>query len=286
MPNQYNFRSDITTNTNPRFLASRIVKIPEELILYEEIPASFAYDADDNIELHFYVIPSNELLLSALVKLGDGIVKTHLVEYVDRTYKNYVRIDFTKLFLDKNLILVPGDYKVSINFFSDEIGAYDNKILNIDAISESRTEVQLSFNNTVDQVSIEENNRLAKEFVEKSFNKVDAIGAAQKIFKSGVELNDPTEGVTATTVIQNVEVVDGQTYENTVGRIDKIQAREQFEKDLNDFIVDLYKTIVEEIVIINDERIQEDEYQSFIQAVVDKKLESFRKTVDTRIQVS
>lgn len=286
MPNQYNFFSDVTTNTEPRFLASRIVNTSTLDVLLEEIPASFAYDQDDNIELHFYTIPANNLLFSAVVKLGDGIVKTHTVEYIDRTYKNYIRIDFTKLFVDKNLILVPGDYRVSINFFSDEIGSYDNKILNINTISESRTEVQLSFNNVKDEIDIEENNRLAKEFVEKSFNKVDAIGAAQKIFKSGVELNDPTEGVTSVNVIENLEVVNGQTYENTTDRIDRIGARQQFEKDLNDFIVDLYKSIVEEIVIINDERIQEDEYQLIIESVINKKLESFRKSVDNRIQIS
>lgn len=286
MPNQYNFRSDITTNTDLRFLASRIVKVPSELILYEEIPASFAYDPDDNIELHFYTISSNDLLFSTVITLKDNILKTHLVEYTDKTYKNYIRIDFTKLFIDKNLILVPGDYKVSINFFSDEIGSYDSKILNIDTISDSRTEVQLSFNNIVDSVSIEENRRLSKEFVEKSFNIVDAIGAAEKIFKSGVETADPSEGVTSTNIIERIEIVDGQTYNNTISRIEKIQQLPQFEKDLNDFVVDLYQSIVEEIVIINDERIQEDEYQSIIQAIVNKKLESFRKTVDNRIQVS
>jgi hypothetical protein len=286
MPNQYNFYSDVTTKTEPRFLASRIVNTNTTDVLYEEIPASFAYDQDDNIELHFYTIPSNQLLMSTTIKLTDGIIKTHLVEYSDRTYKNYIRIDFTKLFLDKKKTLVPGDYRVSINFFSDEVGSYDNRILNIDQISESRTEVQLSFNNVKDQIDIQENNRLAKEFVEKSFTRVDAVGTAQKIFKSGVELNDPTEGVTSKNIIQNIEVVGGQTYNNTIGRIDRIKAREKFEKDLNDFVVDLYKTIVEEIVIINDERIQEDEYRVLIQSAVDKKIESFKKIVDDRIKIS
>lgn len=285
MPNQDNFRSDITTTTAPRFLASRIVRVPEELILYEEIPASFAYDQHDNIELHFYSVLSNQLVLSTVINLKEDIIKSHLVEYTDKTYKNYIRIDFTKLFNDKNLLLVPGDYKVAINFFSDEIGSYTKKILSIDAISTSRTEVQLSFNNTIDEPTIIENNRLAKEFVEKSFNKVDAIGTAEKIFKSGVELNDPFEGLTAKNVIQVIET-GGQTYNNTIGRVDKINARGQFEKDLNDFIVDLYKTIVEEIVISKDERIQEDEYKILIQSAVSKKLENLRKSVDDRIKIS
>jgi hypothetical protein len=285
MPNQINFRSDITTNTDPRFLASRIVRVPGELVLYEEIPASFAYDKDDNIELHFYSIPSNQLILSTVVKLSDDVIKSHLVEYTDKTYKNYVRLDFTKLFIDKNLVLIPSDYRVVINFFSDEIGTYNNKILRLDVISDSRTEVQLSFNNTIDEPTIVENNRLAKEFIEKSFSKVDAIGVAEKIFQTGVEQADPTEGVTSVNVIQNIEI-GGQTYDNTIGRIDKVGIRTEFEKDLNDFILDLYKTIVEEIVIVNDERIQEDEYRTIIENAVKDTLENLRKTVDSRIQIS
>lgn len=285
MPNQNNFRSDITTKTEPRFLASRIVNSPSELIFYEEIPASFAYDQDDNIEIHFYSVTTNQLILSTVIKLSDAIVKSHLVEYTDKTYKNYIRIDFTKLFVDKNLVLLPGDYRVAINFFSDEIGRYDNKILRIDFITESRTELQLSFNNTVDEPTVTDDNRLAKEFVEKSFNKIDAVGAAEKIFKSGVTLNDPNEGVTATNVIQNIEVVD-QTYADTIGRIEKVGIRQEFEKDLNDFILDLYKSIAEEIVIINDERIQEDEYRIIIEDIIDKKLENLRNAVDARIQIS
>lgn len=286
MPNQYNFRSDITTKTEPRFLASRIVRVPEEIIFYEEIPASFAYDEQDNVELHFYSLPSNQLVFSTVAKLTDDILKSHLVEYVDKTYKNYIRIDITKLFVDKNLILIPGDYRVAINFFSDEIGSYDNKILTIDEISPSKTEIQLAFNNTIDEPTVELNNRLAREFVEKSFNKVDAIGVAQKIFKSGVELNNATEGVNAVNIIDRINVVVGQTYSQTVRRIDRIRAREEFDKDLNNFVLELYKSIVEQIVIVNDERIQEDEYQEIIRSMVTKYLENLRKTIDARIQIS
>lgn len=286
MPNQYNFRSDVTTKTEPRFLASRVVRVPEELVFYEEIPASFAYDQQDNIEVHFYSIPGNQLILSTIIKLQDDIIKSHLVEYVDKTYKNYIRIDFTKLFIDKNLILVPGDYRMVINFFSDEVGSYDNRILTIDTISDSKTEVQLSFNNTVDQISVEENNRLAKEFVEKSFSRVDSIGVAEKVFKSGVELNDPLEGLTSLNVVQYIDVVDEQTYDNTIRKIDKIGARQNFDKLLNDFIVDLYKSITQEIVILEDERIQADEYEKIIRMVVNKKFESLRTACDPRIQLS
>jgi hypothetical protein len=206
MPNQANFRSNITTQTEPRFTASRIVSNPSELILFEEVPASFAFDAQDNVEVHFYTIPGNQLLLSATVTLNDEVVKSHIVAYNDNSYKNYIRIDFTKLFVDKNLILVPGDYRLVLNFFSDEIGSYTDRRLTIDTISPTRTEVQLTFNNVIDEVTRRENQYLLKEFVEPSFTKADAVGVAEKIFKSGVELDDSTEGVTADTIVENIEI--------------------------------------------------------------------------------
>lgn len=286
MPNQTNFRSDVTTITDPRFSASRIARFPEESILLEEVPASFAFDKDDNIEIHFYTIPGNQLLLSTVVTMNDDILKTHIVSYNDGTYKNYIRIDFTKLFINKEILLVPSDYRVVLNIFSDEIGNYTERKLNLDIISNSRTEVQLSFNNTIDDVSREENLYLLKEFVEKSFNKTDAVGVAEKIFISGVNLKDSDEGVTATNIIDNIEVGGIQTTEDTIDRIDRIELRQVFETQLNDFVQYLFKYIREEIVIKGDDRIQKDEYQELIKKVVNEKINNLRQTVDSRIVVS
>lgn len=286
MPTQYNFRSNVTNVLEPRFTASRIVKFPGEVILLEEIPASFAFDKDDNVELHFYTIPENQLLLSTVVKLSDDILKSHFVSYADGTYKSYIRIDFTKLFIDKEILLVPSDYRMVLNIFSDEIGSYNNRKLNIDVISDSRTEVELSFNDTIDEVYKKENLYLLKEFVEKSFNRTDAVGVAEKIFMSGVELNDPLEGVTSTNIIDNIEINGIQTTEATVDRIDRINLREIFENQLNDFVQELYKYIRKEIVINGDDRIQKDEYQKLIISVVKEKINNLRQTVDSRIVVS
>ena len=284
MPNQANFRSNITTQTEPRFTASRIVSNPSELILFEEVPASFAFDAQDNVEVHFYTIPGNQLLLSATVTLNDEVVKSHIVAYNDNSYKNYIRIDFTKLFLDKNLILVPGDYRLVLNFFSDEIGSYTDRRLTIDTISPTRTEVQLTFNNVIDEVTRRENQYLLKEFVEPSFTKADAVGVAEKIFKSGVELDDSTEGVTADTIVENIEIPEiNQTYANTMARIDRLNLRESFDAQVNNFLVELYSFIREEIVINGDDRIQQDEYEQFIRSVVENKIRFLYQAIDSRI---
>jgi hypothetical protein len=287
MPNQANFRSDITTQTEPRFAASRIVSNPNELILFEEVPASFAFDAQDTVEVHFYTIPGNQLLLSTTITLSDQIIKSHIVSYSDNSYKNYIRIDFTKLFIDKNLILVPGDYKLVLNFFSDEIGSYTDRRLTIDTISPSRTEVQLTFNNIIDAVTRNDDTYLLREFVEPSFNKSDAVGVAQKIFTSGINLNDPAEGVTAKTVVDNIEILEiNQTYANTIARIDALNLRESFDAQINDLILQLYTFISEEIVINGDDRIQQDEYEQIIRSVVADKISNLRQIMDTRINVS
>ena len=287
MPNQANFRSDVTTQTEPRFTASRIVSNPNEIILFEEVPASFAFDAQDNVEVHFYTIPGNQLLLSTTITLSDGIIKSHIVSYGDNSYKNYIRIDFTKLFKDKNLILVPGDYRMVLNFFSVEIGSYTDKRLTIDTISPLRTEVQLTFNNVVDDVTRREDAYLLREFVEPSFNKSDAVGVAQKIFKSGVELNNSTEGVTVDNVVANIEIPEiNQTYANTIARIDKLNLRESFNIQVNDFLLQLYTFISEDIIINGDDRIQQDEYEQIIRSVVRDNIGNLQQIMDSRIQVS
>lgn len=287
MPNQVNFRSDVTTPIEPRFSASRIVNNPSELILFEEVPASFAFDAQDNIEIYFYTIPGNQLLLTAIVTLRDEIIKSHIVAYADNSYKTYIRIDFTKLFVDKNLVLIPGDYRMVLNFFSDEIGSYTDRRLTIDTISPSRTEVQLTFNNVIDEVTRAENQYLLKEFIEPSFNKLDAVGVAQKIFKSGVELNDSAEGVTATGVVENIQVPEiNQTYENTMARIDRLNLRESFDLQINNFLLQLGSFIQEEIVINGDDRIQQDQYEEIIRSMVANKITELRQVMDMRINVS
>jgi len=286
MPNQANFRSNITTQTEPRFSASRIVNNPSELILFEEVPASFAFDAQDNVEIHFYTT-GNQLLLSTTTVITDEIIKSHIVSYADNSYKTYIRIDFTKLFKDKNLILVPGDYRMVLNFFSDEIGSYTDRRLTIDTITPSRTEVQLTFNNVIDDVTRREDAYLLREFVEPSFNKSDAVGVAQKIFESGVKLNDSTEGITADVVVENIEISEiNQTFANTVARIDKLNLRESFDIQVNDFLLQLYTFISEEIIINGDDRIQQDEYEQIIRSVIQNNIGNLQSIVDSRIQVS
>jgi hypothetical protein len=298
MPNQDNFRTDLTTQVEPRFTVSRIINVPDDIILNEEVPASFAFDKDDNIELHFYTAQTNQLILSSVITPDENIIKSHIVAYNDGTYKNYIRIDFTSLFVEKQIILVPGEYRMVVNFFSDEIGSYEDRRLSINVISDTRTEVQVSFNNTINDVVLQENLYLLNEFVEKGFNKSDAIGTAEKIFVSGVnprtqnedvpvEIIDSTEGLTAENIKQNIETeTANQIIENTLNRIQKIGAQEIFDTQLNSFLPELYKFVREEIVINGDERIQKNEFRELMEAAIRNNINRFAQIVDKRIQVS
>lgn len=278
MPNQTNFRSDVTNNREIRYTASRIISAGDEFILLEEVPASFAYDVDDVIEVHFYSIPENDLILSTTVSISEGLLKSHIVSYSDDTFKNYIRIDFTKLFVDKNLVLAPNDYKIVLNFFSNEIGAYDNRILSLQVISDSRTEAQLVFNNTADEVIADQNSKLLKEFVEPSLNKPDAVGAAEKIFTSGVTNEDPTEGLTSEFVLLAADQTE-------LNRITDLNLYDIFGSQLNNFLLELFTFIREEIIIKGDERIQKDEFENIIRETVTSKIAEFGRIVDTRIKV-
>lgn len=287
MPNQNNYRTDLSTKIDPRYSVSRIVNIPDTIILNEEVPASFAFDRDDNIEVHFYTTVTNQLILSTVITPTDNIIKSHIVSYDDDTYKNYIRIDFTKLFVDKELILIPGDYRMVLNFFSDEIGSYNDRKLSVDIISDSRTEVQVSFNNTVDDITIADNLYLLNEFVEKGFNKSDAVGVAEKIFVSGVQLDSSAEGLTAENIEDNITIPTiNQTEETTIQRIERLGLKEIFDNQLNNFLPELYKFVREEIIINGDDRIQKAEFEAIIERVVENKINLFAQTVDNRIQVN
>lgn len=282
MPNQSNFRSDVTNKTDSRFLASRVVKLPTEGILNEEIPGSFGYDAEDYIEIHFYDLENNELALSVTTKLSDNILKQHIVSYNDGTFKNYLQIDFTKLFVDNEASLIPGDYKVTLNFFSNEIGGYDDRRLNIKKISTSRTEVELEFNNETEAKYIDQNSKLFREFVYAGLIRADAIGVSEKIFTQGVESNDPTEGLLVSNIEQNLTADEA----DMPSRIEALGIKQTFDEQVNQYVYNLFEKIREEIIIKGDERIQQDELYAIIQENVKQNIGQLQVLVDNRIQVS
>jgi len=293
MPNQDNFKSDVIDDIEPRTLASRIISDDTDEILFEYIPASFGYDVFDNIELHFYSFPANNLYLSTTIDAKDAdVLKSHIVSFADDTFKHYIRIDFTKLFEKKNISLIPGDYRITMNFFSDEIGSYDDRKLYIDRISDSRTEVQLAYFNTRDPELRLENINELREFVLPSFSRPTAIGVAEKIFRSGVRTTDSSRdnvGLTYNNILQNIEIADlGQTEDNTLGRIRRLgnTTEETLAQDIENILPVIYEKIREEIVIRGDRRIQEDEFREFVEEAVNEQIIKLQSAVDRRISIT
>jgi hypothetical protein len=288
MPNQANYRTDISNKTDPRYMVSRIVKMPEDGVLLEEIPASFGFDELDNIEVHFYTISGNKLMLSTTIRLEESaILKSHVVSYDDGTFKNYIRIDFTELFSSNEILLIPGEYHMVLNFFSDEIGRYDNRTLFVQKISPSRTEVVVAFIDNVSPINIENNKKIIYEFIEPSFNKAVAVGVAEKIFKSGVITQDSLEGLTYENVVQNINIPhQGQFYDSTIKKLIDIGLEEHFITEFNNFLLILFESIKEEIIIKGDKRIQKEEFLQIISEIVTRKVSELQASVDRRITLT
>lgn len=285
MPSQPNYRNQVLNQTQPRILASRIVRVPTEEILLEEIPASFGYDEQDNVELHFYTARSNQLVVSIVTKLSDNIVKMHVVGYDDGTYKTYLQIDFTKLFVDKNRGIAPGEYKLTINFFSDEIGSYNDRVLSVTKISPSRTEVEVAFNNNLsDPVTYRSNDDLLREFIVPSLTKPDAIGVMKKLLKDGVETESDFEGITANNVFNNIEIGNVQTVNSTVTRLQTLGLEQQVKDAINSYLPTLYETIREKIVK-GDERLQKSELMALFREEMQKTIKTLATSVDRRIEL-
>jgi hypothetical protein len=227
MPNQPNYRSNITNVTDKTFSPSRIVRVPQETILFEVLPAEFGYDPQSNVEIHFYSQPENILQLSLIVEPNDiDILKSHIVTHPDGTLQHYLRIDFTELFERKVAILLPGEYKIVMNFFANEIGSYNNRSLFIQQISDTRTEVQLAFFETSDVQIIQENQELLEEFIDPSLNKLEASGAVEKVFFSGVNLGDDAEGVTVSNLPDTIDTA-AESFVDVLTRIDRVSTQVQ-----------------------------------------------------------
>lgn len=279
MPNQPNYRSSINV-LDKTFSPSRIVRFPQDTVLFEVLPAEFGYDAASNIEIHFYSQPANLLQLSLVVEPSDvDILKSHIVTYPDGTLQHYLRIDFTALFDRKVAILLPGEYKVVLNFFTDEIGAYNDRSLFVQQVSDSRTEVQLAFFETDDVAVIQNNQNLLAEFVTPSLDKVDAVGAAEKVFYSGVDTDNPAEGL----IYENIQPL----IEDSVTRIQRLTptSEEIFAAEVNATLLKIFENLKERIIINGDQRIQKDELDVFIREAVLQVIQTTPFT-DERIRVS
>lgn len=139
MPNFRNFQSNASSG---RYTISRIIADKQDNLLSMEVPALFEERLlEENIEVHLYSLADNSLVFSYLVKNKNQAIYVETLQYDDGSQRNLLFIDFAKTLA--TVELPSGRYSVTLNFFADEIGAYDNRNLKVSRISTSRTEVEL-----------------------------------------------------------------------------------------------------------------------------------------------
>lgn len=156
MANQLNYQSNIQqlADSYTRYTVSRIIANKKDDLLDMEVPADFS-DAllENNIEVNLYSIADNSLIFSDVVKNISGSIFTETLQYQDNSSRKLLYIDFAKV---PELNLPSGQYSVTLNFFADEIGTYGNRILKVNRISTSRTEVELKLTDVTQQKELEQ----------------------------------------------------------------------------------------------------------------------------------
>jgi len=143
MPNLNNISTD-TTQLSQRYIryaVSRVITNKLNNLLDMEVPAEFPEELlQNNVEINLYSLADNSLIFSDVIKNVSGSLFTETLKYPDGSLRNLLFIDFTKI---PTLDIPVGQYSVTLNFFADELGSYDNRILKINKISTSRNEVEL-----------------------------------------------------------------------------------------------------------------------------------------------
>lgn len=147
MPNQDNFKSNIRELSNEfkKFSVSRVFDTMENPLLEMEIPADLYIDNEKvNVEINLYSLADNSLVYSDVIRdaqTNDAII-VQTYQYEDLTFRKLLFIDFSKV---SNTFIPSGRFSVTLNFFIDELGSTDDKLLSIKRISPSRKEVEFTF---------------------------------------------------------------------------------------------------------------------------------------------
>ena len=163
MPNQENFASNIEqlSQQYPRYTVSRVIANKSDDLLDMEVPSDFSENIlQNNVELNLYSLSDNSLIFADFIKPVSGSIYTETLQYEDGSLRKLLYIDFVKATQtavhSQVFELPPGQYSVTLNFFANEIGAYDNRILKVNRISTSRTEVELKLTDVSQQNVLEQ----------------------------------------------------------------------------------------------------------------------------------
>jgi len=178
MPNQENFASNIEqlSQQYPRYTVSRVIANKSNDLLDMEVSSDFSENIlQNNVELNLYSLSDNSLIFADFIKPVSGSIYTETLQYEDGSLRKLLYIDFVKATQtavhSQVFELPPGQYSVTLNFFANEIGAYDNRILKVNRISTSRTEVELKLTDVSQQNVLEQFGipRISVEYVRPAF---------------------------------------------------------------------------------------------------------------------
>lgn len=166
MPNFNNFQSDIAdlNERYTKFTVSRVFAEKSSDLLEMEVPAEFStVKLNNNVEINLYSLADNSLIFSDVINNPEAF-HTETLQYTDGTSRTLLYINFAK---QPELLLPDGQYSVTLNFLSDELGSYDDRILKISRISTSRTEVELKLIDMSQQTRLEQIAvpRINKEYI-------------------------------------------------------------------------------------------------------------------------
>jgi hypothetical protein len=156
MANQTNYQSNIQelSNSYTRYLVSRTIANTKDDLLDMEVPADFSEALLQNtVEVNLYSLADNSLIFSDVVKNVSGSIYVETLQYEDNSSRKLLYIDFAKV---EGLQLPSGQYGVTLNFFADEIGSYNDRILKVNRISTSRTEVELKLTDLTQQRNLQQ----------------------------------------------------------------------------------------------------------------------------------
>ena len=202
MPHQPNYVQVLPTKPQS-FSVSRIAESEADRdILVGRLPGEFGFDVDDNIELHFYD-SQNTLVNSTIVPISTGIVSSRTVILSEGQKEEKLVVDMSRVQKELGLFLPAGTYTLVINLFSDEIGSYGNRKLFIEEISDSRTELRLSFNVAYSDVE----NQELYEFIDPSLPRVLAggvVGSIMGITEDNLITNPTDTGIQSEQFISDV----------------------------------------------------------------------------------
>lgn len=150
MANQENFKTDVISESKrySKYTVSRIIENLSDNLLQLEAPADFPVELSGyGVQLSVYSLEDNSIIYETYLSNDDtpGVLTTETFWYDDNSVRKLLFVDFSKVI---GLNLPIGQVSITLNFFKNEVGSFNNQVLKVNNISVTRQEVELELTNT------------------------------------------------------------------------------------------------------------------------------------------